>query len=142
MSKNILENRKNTKQLFKIVNKSTNSNWQNPLPDGNPEDLEEEFTDYFLIKIKTIGKHFEDTEKYIPRPSNTPLCRRFAPLTEEEVRKDIFNMNTKSCELDPIPTDLLKQLLPKCLSTIMQLVNIYLTQRVFNNEWKTAIVPA
>ena len=50
MSKKILENRKNTKLLFKIVNKATNSNQQNPLPDGNPKELAEEFADYFLTR--------------------------------------------------------------------------------------------
>ena len=94
MSKEILENRKNTKQLFKIINKVTNSNQQNPLPVGNPEDL----ADYFFHKIKTIGKLFEDIEQYTPRPSNTPLFRRFAPLTEDEVKKEVFNMTTKTCK--------------------------------------------
>ena len=61
MSKKVLENRKNTKQLFKIINKATNSNWQNPLPDGNPEELADEFADYFLNKIKTIRKLFQGT---------------------------------------------------------------------------------
>ena len=139
MSKKILENRKNTKQPFQIVNKVTNCNGKTPLPDVNPEELAEEFVDYFLNKIKIIRDLFEDTEKYTLRPSDAPLFR-FAPLTEDEVRKEIFNMNTKSCKLDPIPTNLLKQLLPECLSKIIQLVNISLTQGVFNGGWKTAIV--
>ena len=63
MSKKILENRKNTKQLFKIVNNMTNSKPQNPLLNGNPEEHAEEFAGYFLNKIKTIREHFEDTEK-------------------------------------------------------------------------------
>ena len=140
MSKKIWENRKNTKQLLKIVNKAANSNQQNPLPEQNPEVLAEEFADYLLNKIKTIRKIFENTEQYTPRPSNAPLFKRFAPLTEYEVKKEIFNMSTNTCELDPIPTNILKQLLPKCLSTIMQTVNISLTQGVFSNKWNTAIV--
>ena len=68
MSKKTLENRKSTKQLFKIVNKATNSNQQSPLQDGNPEQLAEEFADYFLSKIKAIRELFEDTEKYTARP--------------------------------------------------------------------------
>ena len=76
MSKKIPENRKTTKQLFKIVNKATNSNQQNPPPDRNPKELAEEFTDYFLNKIKTIRKFFDDTKQYTPRPSNIPLFRR------------------------------------------------------------------
>ena len=110
MSKKILENRKNTKQLFKIVNKVTNNNQQNPLSDRNPEELAEEFADYFLNKIKTSGKLLEDTEQYTPRLSNAPLFRRFAPLTEDEVKKELLNISTKACKLDSIPTGLLKQL--------------------------------
>ena len=139
MSKKILENRKNTKHLFKIVNIVTNSNQQNPL-DGNPEEPAKEFTDYFLNKIKTIRKLFEDTEQYTPRPSNAPLFRRFAPLNKDEVKKEIFNMTTKTCKLDPIPANLLNHLLLKSLSTITQEVNMSLTQGVFSSEWKTAIV--
>ena len=104
MSKKILENRKNTKQLFKIVSKVTNSNQQNPLPDGNPEELAEEFADYFLNKIKTIRKLFQNTEQYTPRPSNAPLFRRFAPLTEDEVKKEIINMTTKTLQTRPNPS--------------------------------------
>ena len=49
-------------------------------------------------------------------------------------------MKTESCELDPIPTNSLKQLPPKCLSAMMQLVNSSLTQGVFNDEWEAVIV--
>ena len=57
--------------------------------------------------MKTIRELFKDTEKYTPRPSNAPLFRIFAPLTADKVRKEIFNMKTKSCKLDPIPANLL-----------------------------------
>ena len=67
-------------------------------------------------------------EQHTLRPSNAPLFRTFVPLTEDEVKKEIINMTAKSCKLDPVPTDLLKQSLPKCLSTIMQIVNMSLTQ--------------
>ena len=101
MSK-ILENKKNTKQLYKIVNKVTNSNWQ------NSKELAEEITDYSLNKIKQY------TEQYTPRPSNQPLFRRFAALAKDEVKKEIFNMITKTYNLEPIPTNLLKQFMQIC----------------------------
>ena len=59
---------------------------------------------------------------------------------EDELKKEISNMTTKFCNLDPIPTNLLKQLLPKCLSTIMRIVNMSLTQGVLSNKWKTDII--
>ena len=95
---------------------------------------------YFLNKMKTIRKLFENTEQYTPSPSNVPPFKRLASLTEDEVKNEIFNMTTKTCKLDPIPIDLLKQLLPKYFCTFMQIVNMSLTQGVFSNEWNTAIV--
>ena len=49
-------------------------------------------------------------------------------------------MNNKSCELDIISMDKLKEILDSCISTIMKIVNISLTTGQFCDQWKTAIV--
>ena len=49
-------------------------------------------------------------------------------------------MTSKSCELDPIPTSLLKLLLPKCLPIITHIVNKSLTNPEYIRDWKTAVV--
>ena len=48
------ENNKNTKGLFKLVNKLTNSKKENPLQNEPHEQLADEFASYFLSKIKDI----------------------------------------------------------------------------------------
>ena len=48
------ENNKNTKGLFKLVNKLTNSKKLNPLPNKPPKQLTDEFASYFLSKIEDI----------------------------------------------------------------------------------------
>ena len=49
-------------------------------------------------------------------------------------------MNNKTCELDAIPTYLIKDILPAVLKTITQIVNMSLTISTFPLDWKTAII--
>ena len=49
-------------------------------------------------------------------------------------------MNNKTCELDHIPTQVLKRILPIILGAITDIVNISLSTGRFAHNWKTAIV--
>ena len=49
-------------------------------------------------------------------------------------------MATKLCKSDPIPTSLLKQILPEVISTITKIMNVSLRDGIFASNWKTAIV--
>ena len=49
-------------------------------------------------------------------------------------------MPTKLCELDNIPTGLLKQVLHSCIPAIMKIINLSLDKRDFNAQWKSAVV--
>ena len=69
-----------------------------------------------------------------------PSLSQFDPITSEEVTRIISSMATKSCELDAIPTSVLKQITPSIVPTITKIINISLTQGIFTEEWKTAIV--
>ena len=51
-----------------------------------------------------------------------------------------MDMNTTSCKLDPIPTGVLKQILPTVIDDITKLINACLEQAVFVRHWKSAIV--
>ena len=57
-----------------------------------------------------------------------------------KVQKEIMSMKNKSCKLDIISTELLKEILPPCIEIITHIVNISLTKGLFANDWKTAIV--
>ena len=61
-------------------------------------------------------------------------------MTEMEVLRIINSMQSKSCELDPIPTVQFKMLMDKCLPIVTRIVNISLIEEVFAAEWKTSIV--
>ena len=64
---------------------------------------------------------------------------RFSPLTTKQVRKVIMQMN-KSCELDTISTDKLKEIQDSCIDTIIEIVNISLTNGEFCDQLKTTTV--
>ena len=49
-------------------------------------------------------------------------------------------MKNKTCELDTIPTNVLKDIHPTVLKTITQIVNMSLTTGTLPLYWKTAIV--
>ena len=48
-------------------------------------------------------------------------------MTEKEVLKIITSLKTKSCEMDAIPTDILKKLTPVALPLIVKIINLSLT---------------
>ena len=101
----------------------------------------EEFVNYFQDKFLQIRKWFDGIPGHEePTDFSVPQLRRFAPLTEKEVSLIIKWMKTKSCELDYIPTDILKQMLPKVIGLITKIVNMSLKQGVFSINWKVAVV--
>ena len=62
----------------------------------------------------------------------------FLPLSKLEVHKLVMKMQTKSCEVDLIPTKLLKEYIEKFIGLLANFVNISLESGVFAEEWETA----
>ena len=56
------------------------------------------------------------------------------------LRSYISKMKTKSCELDVLPTHILKKMLDDLLPTITKMINISLPNGIFINKWKNALV--
>ena len=137
LSKKINDLRGNTKGLYKLTANLTGVTPQNPMPQNkNDAQLAEEFTEFFIDKIDKIHQQFH----YISETNDVPQLRKFNPVTESNVEEIINSMHSKSCELDAIPTPLLKRLTHKCLPLITKIVNISLTQGIFSDDWKVAIV--
>ena len=51
-----------------------------------------------------------------------------------------MEMPTKLCELDTIPTKLLKKVLKHCMPTLTKIINLSLNTGEFHDGWKSAIV--
>ncbi len=61
-------------------------------------------------------------------------------LSESDVRKLVTESKTTSCELDPIPTKILKQCIDIILPVLTKMINMSLQSGVFPQEWKLALV--
>ena len=77
-----------------------------------------------------------DDERITPPPE----LSSFTPATVDEVVKLIKQSATKSCQLDPIPTHLLKENLEAVAPIIYDIVNLSLKNGFFLTEFKKAIV--
>ena len=141
ITKKILDYGRDSKQLFSVVNSITNNRQINPQPDHKShEEIANDFADFFIGKIQTIRDELSSAEGFKPQVSNIPQLKQFSSLKMEEVQNEIMSMKNKSCKLNAIPTNLLKEILPSCNETITHIVNTSLTKGIFVNNWKTAIV--
>ena len=112
------------------------------MPEGQKDSiLANEFATFFLEKIKNIHEKLTGIEEFnlATNEQATPL-KTFSPFSCDEVQKEILSMNNKTCELDHIPTPVLKNILPIILGAITEIVNISLSTGSFTHDWKTAIV--
>ena len=57
-------------------------------------------------------------------------------MTESEAATVIKGMAPKSCEIDPIPTTLHKDILPSVIKPIVKIIIISLQHGVFARTWK------
>ena len=73
-------------------------------------------------------------------PSSTPpvLCQ-FTPATTDEISKLISSSNNSTCDLDPIPTSLLKKC-PILIPTITNIINLSLATGLFPDNFKSCTV--
>ena len=69
-----------------------------------------------------------------------PSLEEFEPLQEIEVTNIVKSMATKSCEMDVLPTTLLKDNLDHIIGLQTKLVKTSLKQGVYAKSWKTAII--
>lgn len=106
----------------------------------NDNTLADKFADHFMSKIEKIRESLKDFDNYEPSFKNVQPFTSFENLSQDEVKMLINQLQSKSCELDILPTKVLKSFLDELLPNITQLVNLSLTQGIFPAKWKRAIV--
>ena len=130
-----------SRRLHKLVSNLTTKQVDPEWPTHTTDDeLVESFASHFKGKIDKIRELLSDKPIYSPDDLEVPVLKEFTPMSQDEVGTIISGLKSKSCELDPIPTTILKVLLPKILPLITKIVNKSLGEGVFCREWKTAVV--
>jgi hypothetical protein len=128
-------------KLFRVVSKLLGRPNTSPTPSGEPIDLAEKFSNFFVSKILAIQESIPVTQPPVPpdSPFTTPL-EEFAPITVDQLARLIGSSPSKHCELDPIPTRLLKLVIPVIGPFICKIINTSLATGVVPDDFKNALV--
>ncbi|KAK4328717.1 hypothetical protein Pmani_000912 [Petrolisthes manimaculis] len=103
--------------------------------------LADQFSDFFEQKVLRIRERFTESDaSVVESETNSHSLSDFEPMTEESVRELVQSMKTKSCDLDPIPTSLLKLCLDDVILSLTCLINQSLTSGEFPTVFKQAIL--
>ena len=104
---------RDTKGIYRITKHLLGDTDAPTLPNGSPKELAQNFSNFFTQKIVSIRNDLQSSTNPLVQLSDThadvsePLVA-FVPASQEEVRAIIKRSPDKSCELDPLPTWLLK----------------------------------
>ena len=137
-----MKHKGDSKALYNLVSKLTGTENTNILPD-EPRGIElaQEFAEFFLQKIEKIQSALYGYNLFKPTGSDV-LFKLFKVniLDKSHVIKTLVKLQTKSCELDVVPTKILKEIMDSLIDPITKIVNISLSKGQFASEWKTAIL--
>ena len=137
----LAEHRSDTKKIFEIANKMLYRNEPLPLPPtDNTLKLVNHFNSFFIQKIDKIMSGLIPTESHPVDPKyieSTEKCSikldQFHEIDLDETKRLIRTSATKSCEIDPMPTSLLKGCIDIVAPTIMKIINLLLTTQIMPN---------
>ncbi|XP_062582897.1 uncharacterized protein LOC134244661 [Saccostrea cucullata] len=138
-----------SKQLFKLTNNLMgNTNLSVLLEHDSEIDLASKFGEFFIGKIQKIRENLcsltkSPTREVVLRADikfdGIPL-EAFEPMSIAEVCDIIGDAPTKSCKLDPIPTNVLKQCSESILPIITEIINKSFSEASVPLDFKKAIV--
>ncbi len=144
-TKLIQDNSADPKNLFNVINKALHKKEETPFPSGMSDDeLANDFNEFFDGKIQTIRDNLDNTQNTVTPITETPKYTQqlteFRSLSQDDVKKLISNSASKHCELDPLPTWLLKECMVDLLPLITQIINLSLQLGDMPTSFKKAII--
>ena len=132
------------KQLWECINKILHRRPAPSLPThASIKSLCNSFSSHFKDKISVIQSTFTGHTPHTVHADFPQLnfqLASFEPATTTEVRKIIMSSPSKSCDLDPIPTILLKACLDVLIKPITDIINASLCYGFFPDDFKCAHV--
>ena len=140
-----LSSTKDQNEVFKLARQLLNIEKPSVVPVHDlHSELAESFSEYFVSKIQRIRDGFSST-----RNSGTIdyascyqglVLSSFSQVDEDEVSKLVKQMKNKSCQLDPVPTWLVKQCLPSLTPVPFQMTNLSFRLCEVPDDMKLAMV--
>ena len=134
----------NNQQLFRLIDSLFKVKVIPPLPSCvSLTQLAETFSNYFLKKIQTLRDDLESSKMsseelavYVNTVRAQVSFLNFAPVSESYIYELLEKSPTKSCQLDPVPTLILKQDLDLFVATITRIINVSLKEGLVPSSLK------
>ena len=144
-TKKVEESKENPKALFRLTRNMMGNSGETVLPLHTCKiNLANDFSAFFYNKILTIRSELGLPGLYKCGSMTTSfsgtLLSTFMDATEIEIRNIIKLSPAKSCELDPLPTWLLKECIAELVPTITDIVNMSLRDSLMPKSLKTALI--
>src|SRR5271170_3988548 len=140
----ISKNSNNPKKLWPVLNTLLSRTLPPSFPAFNSaSNLAESFLSFFQAKVTKLASSFPSTvsSSMHHSPPIPPLSLSdFVPATVAEVKYIILSLSNPTCELDSIPTSLLKSCIDTLAEPITTLINLSLSEGAFPTIFKTAVV--
>jgi len=140
----VASNSGNSQQLWNTINSILHRHHSPSLPISIPaSSLAQTFAQFFGDKIANLRACIPTTptSPHLPAPATMPqVFDSFRQATVGEISSIIKRSPDKQCDLDPLPTALLKKCLPVLATTITNIVNLSLSTGDFPTSFKQAIV--
>ena len=144
----ITENWYNYKEIFRLTNKLLGKDNELPLP---PTDdltvLANEFNNFFMSKIRRIMQDLTPNNKtdisddYLESAfETTERLTNFKLVTDQDILLILDTAPPKLCEVDPIPTTLLKVYGDDIVLYIMDIVNTSIVSKSFTKNIKQGLL--
>ena len=76
----------------------------------------------------------------LPPIKDVPRLRKFAPLTETETWRLVSSLQSKSCDIDPVPAKVFQLLQDELIPIYTRIINLSLGQGEFAQAWKNSSV--
>ena len=109
----ITANSPNPRQLWKTINTLLHRSHVPSFPNlSSISSIAQQFTTFFSDKVTKLRATISPVNQspHFPQPPVTPPSfLQFRPTDPDEITKLILQSPTKQCELDPIPTSIIKQ---------------------------------
>jgi len=135
---------KDQRKLYDVINNLMHRKEETKLPSGTVAELVQSFNSFFVSKIDSIREKIascnNSTLQTTPSEPCAHVFSNFNPVNEDDVKKTITGSKNATCELDSIPTELLKESIPVITPSLVKLFNCSLLSGIVPLTFKHAIV--
>jgi exonuclease III len=146
LTKDINENRNDLRRVHQIIGNAMYLNDEKNLHhDQTGIDLPEEFINHFHDKTNNIRNTLDEEDKSrkiftLELPLFKTEFNNFKELTQEQVKGMVFKSPNKFCDLDPMPTWMIRDCIEEVLPLLTKIINLSLRLGEMPDDLKLAII--